>query len=69
MKRLKIFIITLFILITCSIGSNVFAASTDKLISLGRNGYNITVTKGTTVNDIIGVFNFIFLIYLGFHPI
>ena len=56
MKKLKIGLFILFILITTISAKNTYAAtSNDMLISLGTGGYQITVYKTTTIDDIINV--------------
>lgn len=56
MKKLKIGLFILFILITTISAKNTYAATNnDMLISLGTGGYQITVYKTTTIDDIINV--------------
>ena len=56
MKKLKIGLFILFILIATISAKNTYAATNnDMLISLGTGGYQITVYKTTTIDDIINV--------------
>ena len=56
MKKLKMGLFILFILITTISAKNTYAATNnDMLISLGTGGYQITVYKTTTIDDIINV--------------
>ena len=56
MKKLKIGLFILFVLITTISAKNTYAATNnDMLISLGTGGYQITVYKTTTIDDIINV--------------
>ena len=56
MKKLKISLFILFILIATISAKDTYAATNnDMLISLGTGGYQITVYKTTTIDDIIKV--------------
>ena len=56
MKKLKIGLFILFILIATISAKDTYAATnSDMLISLGTGGYQITVYKTTTIDDIINV--------------
>ena len=53
MKKLRIILVLLFFFaITCLVDSNVFALTSNDLISVGTGRYAITVTKQTTVQQI-----------------
>ena len=56
MKKLKIGLFILFVLIATISAKDTYAATnSDMLISLGTGGYQITVYKTTTIDDIIKV--------------
>ncbi len=56
MKKLRIILVLFFFFaITCLLDSNVFALTSNDLISVGTGRYAITVTKQTTVDQIKGV--------------
>jgi len=53
MKKLRIILVLLFFFaITCLVDSNVFALTSNDLISVGTGRYAITVTKQTTIQQI-----------------
>ena len=52
MKKLKIFFVTFFMLFTCNLVCSIYSATTDKLMTVGDSSHNITITKGTTIEDI-----------------